>query len=104
MGKFTKRQKIVELVVFLMIIAAGIYKLVYAVEDTGAAVILLFVTVLLFGILTVSSLFPATWRMTDKEMEKIGDPIKYQERYTTIFVTINAVTSILMVILLLFIG
>ncbi len=104
MAKFTKGQKIVEWIVFFVIIAAGIYKVVYASGDRGSAVILSFVTVLLFAVFTVASLFPATWRMTEKEKKKIDEPIKYQERYTTIFVAINTVISIFMVLLLLFIG
>ena len=41
--------------------------------DPGAVIVLLFVAMLLYVILCVAALFPATWRMTDKEKEKILD-------------------------------
>ncbi len=104
MIKLTKWQKIVELIMLVVIVTTGVYKIVFSGNDTGVSVILLFVTILLFAVLTVASLFPATWRMTDSEKKEIEDPQKYQEKYTTIFILINVILSAIMVLLLLFIG
>ena len=46
----------------------------------------------------------ATWRMTDREKEKISDLKRYQEKYTSIFVIVNLVLSIFMAWLMLVIG
>ena len=89
MSKLTKWQKVVELLVFLVIVATGVYKIGFSAHDTGVAVILLFVTLLLFAVLTVAAMFPATWRMTDREKKRIEDPVKYQDKYTTVFVLPN---------------
>lgn len=45
-----------------------------------------------------------TWRMTDREKEKISDLKRYQEKYTSIFVIVNLVLSIFMALLMLVIG
>lgn len=59
-----------------------------------------FVAILLFVIISIVALFPATWRMTDKEKEKIKDLERYQKSYTRVFVVINMLLSIFMVLLI----
>ena len=63
-----------------------------------------FKRILLFIIFSIAALFPATWRMTDREKEKISDLKRYQEKYTSIFVIVNLVLSIFMALLMLVIG
>ena len=55
-------------------------------------------------VIKIAALFPATWRMTDREKEKISDLKRYQEKYTSIFVIVNLVLSIFMAWLMLVIG
>ena len=72
--------------------------------DMGVVITLSFVAILLFIIFSIAALFPATWRMTDREKEKISDLKRYQEKYTSIFVIVNLVLSIFMAWLMLVIG
>ena len=70
----------------------------------SVVITLSFVAILLFIIFSIAALFPATWRMTDREKEKISDLKRYQEKYTSIFVIVNLVLSIFMALLMLVIG
>ena len=60
-----------------------------------------FVAILLFIIISIAALFPATWRMTVREKEKISDLKRYQEKYTSIFIIVNVVLSVFMSLLIL---
>lgn len=100
-GKFKTWEKWLELFAFLLILLSGIYKGICYDGDIGIVVILSFVAILLFVIFLAVALFPATWRMTDKEKKKIKDLSQYQENYTRVFVMVNMVLSILMCILIL---
>ena len=104
MAKFNKWQKCVEFLIFLIVLLAGIYKISHPKGDAGVVVILLFVSLLVFLILSCAALFPATWRMTDEEKNRISDLSKYQERYTGIFVIVNAVISTILVLVLFLVG
>lgn len=87
-----------------MILASSIYKGLFCDGDMGVVITLSFVAILLFIIFSIATLFPATWRMTDREKEKISDLKRYQEKYTSIFVIVNLVLSIFMALLMLVIG
>lgn len=95
-GKFTTWEKWVELCGFLILVLSGIYKGVCGGGDAGILITLLFVAVLVFVVLSVAALFPATWRMTDKQKEKLKDIGRYQENYTKVFVIINFVLCVIM--------
>lgn len=103
-GKFNNWQKCLEILIFLLILVSGIYKGIYCDGDVGIIVILSFVAFLLFIIISAAALFPATWRMTDKEKEKISDLTKYQEKYTSIFVILNLILNLFMSLLIWTIG
>ena len=96
-GKFNIWQKCLEIVCFVLILASSIYKGLFCDGDMG-------VVITLFIIFSIAALFPATWRMTDREKEKISDLKRYQEKYTSIFVIVNLVLSIFMALLMLVIG
>ena len=85
-------------------LTSSIYKGLYCDGDMGVVIILSFVAILLFTIISIAALFPATWRMTDREKEKIRDLKRYQDKYTSIFVIVNVVLSTFMVLLILVIG
>lgn len=104
MAKFNKWQKCVEFLMLLIILLTGIYKISHPKGDVGVAVILIFVSLLVFLILSCAALFPATWRMTDEEKRKIPDLQKYQEKYTGIFVIVNAIISCILVLVIVLIG
>lgn len=103
-GKFNIWQKCLEIVCFVLILASSIYKGLFCDGDMGVVITLSFVAILLFIIFSIAALFPATWRMTDREKEKISDLKRYQEKYTSIFVIVNLVLSIFMAWLMLVIG
>ena len=103
-GKFKKWHKIGECLSFLMILGFGIYKVVFGNGDAGVTIMLITVAIVLFSVLCVAALFPSTWRMTDKEKEKIADMARYQENYTTVFVIINIILSLVMVLLIWIVG
>ena len=67
----------------------------------GIVITLSFVAILLFIIISIAALFPATWRMTVREKEKISDLKRYQEKYTSIFIIVNVVLSAFMSLLIL---
>lgn len=94
-------EKCLELCAFLGILMSSIYKGICCDGDIGIVITLSFVAILLFVIISVVALFPATWRMTDKEKEKIKDLIRYQENYTKVFVVVNMALSIFMVFIIL---
>ena len=95
-GKFNIWQKCLEIVCFVLILASSIYKGLFCDGDMGVVITLSFVAMLLFIIFS--------WRMTDREKEKISDLKRYQEKYTSIFVIVNLVLSIFMALLMLVIG
>ena len=103
-GKFNIWQKCLEIVCFVLILASSIYKGFFCDGDMGVVITLSFVAILLFIIFSIAALFPATWRMTDREKAKISDLKRYQEKYTSIFVIVNLVLSIFMALLMLVIG
>jgi len=103
-GKFKNWQKWLELLIFILILVSSIYKGICCDKDVGIVVILSFTAFLLFIIFSVAALFPATWRMTNKEKERISDLTQYQEKYTSVLVIVNVVLSLFMVSLILVIG
>jgi Na+-transporting methylmalonyl-CoA/oxaloacetate decarboxylase gamma subunit len=104
MSKFNRWQKITELVALAVIIFGGVCKMHHINGDAGVTVMLLFLSIMMYAILTCVAVFPATWRMTDKEKNKIPDLAKYQERYTSVFVVINVVVCLIMLALLWLLG
>lgn len=99
-GKFKTWQKCSELITFLIVLLSGIYNIICGEEDKGIVIMLFFTAVLLFVIFHTIALFPATWRMSDKEKKKIKDITGYQEKYTSIVVIMNVVLSIFMLVLI----
>ncbi len=95
-GKLKTWQKWMEGISAFLFLGMGIYKGICCEGDRGVLITLLFVAILLYVIISIAALFPATWRMTDKQKEKIKDLTRYQEVYTSIFVIINFGLSILM--------
>lgn len=90
-GKLKTWEKIVEIISLLLIVAAGVYKAVSGDVDGGLLGVLIFIGIMLFVIFLVAALFPATWRMTKRQKEKIDDETIYQEKYTKSFVIVNLI-------------
>ena len=103
-GKFNNWHKCLEIACFVLILTSSIYKKLFCDGDMGVLITLSFVAILLFIIISIAALFPATWRMTNREKKKISDLKRYQERYTSTFVIINVVLSIFMALLILVTG
>ena len=104
MSKFNRWQKILEIITLAVIISSGVCKMFHLDGDIGVAVMLFFLSIVMYAIFSCVAVFPATWRMTDKEKSKILDLTKYQERYTSIFVIINVIVCIIMTLLLWLLG
>lgn len=90
-GKFTKTEKLILLATLIIIILSLTARLLSGKGDTGTAVILGFTNILLYVIFSVCALFPADWRMTDKQKETIKDREQYKARYRTVLVTVTLV-------------
>ena len=100
-GKFNNWHKCLEVACFVLILTSSIFKGFFCDGDMGIVITLSFVAILLFIIISIAALFPATWRMTVREKEKISDLKRYQEKYTSIFVIVNVVLSVFMSLLIL---
>lgn len=103
-GKFNNWHKCIEITCFVLILASSLYKGLFCDGDMGVVITLSFVAILLFIIISVAALFPATWKMTNREKSKISDLKRYQEKYTSVFVIVNLVLSIFMVLIILVTG
>ena len=99
-GKFTGWQRIVLVITFLTIVISGAIRLLNHATESGVVIVLLFVALILYVILCVAALFPATWRMTNKENEKILNKDQFQKKYASIFVVVNALLSGIMIFLI----
>ena len=100
-SKFNNWHKCLEVACFVLILTSSIYKGFFCDGDMGIVITLSFVAILLFIIFSIAALFPATWRMTVREKEKISDLKRYQEKYTSIFIIVNVVLSVFMSLLIL---
>lgn len=103
-GKFNNWHKCLEIACFVLILTSSIYKGLFCDRDMGVLITLSFVAILLFIIISIAALFPATWRMTNREKDKISDLKQFQERYTSTFVIVNVLLSIFMALLILVTG
>lgn len=101
-NKMSNVEKICEIVAITLIILSVIFKCIVGVNDTGTLVMLAFLGVMLFVIFLVCAFFPADWRMTEKQKEKIEDMDLYQAKYRKVFAGINALTSVFVCCLILF--
>lgn len=103
-GKFSRNQKITLLITFLLLIASIVIRVALGIEDTGILVVLSFINILLYVILIVCALFPADWRMTARQKEKIKDMAQYQSKYRTAFVAAAFFVSFAMDLVVIIIG
>jgi hypothetical protein len=99
-GKFTAWQKIVLTCTFLVIMASAGIRMIMHAGDQGAIIVLSFMAIVLFCSLSVAALFPATWRMTTAEKNKISDVAQYQKKYASVLVVVNALLSLVMIFLI----
>ena len=94
-GKFTKTEKWILLLSIGILVASLVFRAVTwnlnlkilhtTGSDVGVTVTLGFVGVMMYVIFFVAALFPATWRMTEKQKEKmlifsLGDKARYPIR------------------------
>ncbi len=96
-GKFTTCEKIMEACAFILILLATAYKVMCGVDNWGVLIVLELVAYILFVMFTVLAVFPAAWRMTEKQKGNIEDVRECQRRYTHNIVVMNFLFSILMI-------
>lgn len=94
MKKMARWEKVLEILGILIILVSIVYKCFSTITDLGTLVILGFMAIMLYVIFLVCAFFPADWRMTSKQKEKIKDMQAYQVRYRKILVIINFAISI----------
>jgi Na+-transporting methylmalonyl-CoA/oxaloacetate decarboxylase gamma subunit len=94
MKKKARWEKVLETLGILLILVSIVYKCFSTITDSGTLVILAFMAIMLYVIFLVCAFFPADWRMTSKQKEKIKDMQAYQARYRKILVIINFAISI----------
>ncbi len=109
-GKFTKTEKWILLLSISILVASLVFRAVTwnlnlkilhtTGSDVGVTVTLGFVGVMMYVIFFVAALFPATWRMTEKQKEKI-DEDKYQNRYRKMMVGLNFTLSVIFALLVI---
>lgn len=100
----SKSEKLVQLGSFVVLIVGIILKALIGYEDMGVFMILAFAGILLWVCLAVAAFFPADWRMTERQRQKIGDMDSYQAKYRKILIGVNLVLTIGFMILILVIG
>ena len=94
MKKMKRWEKGLEMAGMLFIVISIIGKAVSATLDTGILVMLSFMAIMLHVIFFVAAFFPATWRMTSRQLTKIVDREAYQEIYRKSFLIVNFIISI----------
>jgi hypothetical protein len=98
-GKMTKSEKVLEIIAIIFLIVSIIMRSIIGAKDTGTLVILSFVGILMWFIFLVCSFFPADWRMTEKQKNKINNPMEYQNRYRRIMIVLDVAFAVLFAIL-----
>ncbi len=103
-GKMSKSEKIIELLAFVVFMISVIIKSILGTKDAGVLVMLAFLGVLVYVILFVCAFFPADWRMTEKQKEKIENKEAHQAMYRKICVICNMLFMIGVSGIILFVG
>ncbi len=100
-GKMTKTEKIVASLSFALLMIAIVLGGINGTADMGNLVILSFTGILMWLIFFVCAFFPADWRMTEKQKNKIDDLTEYQNKYRKIMIGIDVIIAIVFAILVL---
>lgn len=100
-GKLTGTEKVLEGVALGLLAISIVVRSLLGVSDTGVLVMLAFTGILLYIILLVCAFFPADWRMTDAQREKIKDMDAYQAKYRRILVGVNLAVSVFSALLII---
>lgn len=101
-GRMNKTDKILQLTALAVIVAAIVTKAVIGCDDTGVFAVMSIIAIMLYVIFLVCSFFPATWRMTIKQKDKIKDEAAYQDRYRRVMAVFNLVVALLFACLIVF--
>lgn len=103
-GKMTKSEKIFEMIAILLLAGSIGVKSALGAKDAGILVALSFVGILIWMIFFACAFFPADWRMTEKQKNKIRDLTEYQNRYRRMMIALDIVFAVLFAILIMVIA
>lgn len=93
-GKFTFAEKVILLVTLITMIFTVIIKMLTGVNDPKTVIAYGIIGLIIYVILLVAALFPATWRMTDSQKSEIYNVDQYQDRYRLLIVLLNLIVCI----------
>jgi len=102
-GKYTKKEKITLILTLVLILVSIIIRIMLGINNVGTTVMLAFTNFMFYVIFMVAALFPADWRMTDKQKAKIKDSEKYQGKYRMIIVIITFILCFLLDMAIVFV-
>ena len=89
-------EKIFELIAIVMMIFTIMGKAVMGANDVQTLILVSFVGIMGFVIFFVCAFFPADWRLTAEQKQKIKDKNLYQANYRKILVFVNFLYCIVM--------
>lgn len=104
MKNMKKIDKILIIISALIIVASIIIRAITGANDVGILVMLSFAAIMVWVIFLVCSFFPADWRMTKKQKDKIKDMGKYQANYQTILILIDTLAAISFALIIILIA
>lgn len=100
-GKMTKNEKKLASLSFLLLIISIIIRCYIGITDVGLLVILSFTGILMWLIFLICAFFPADWRMTKKQKNKIENLMEYQNKYRMIVISFDILIAILFAFLII---
>lgn len=103
-GKMTKAEKTLASLSIALIAIAIAVRCIMGTADVGILVMLSFTGILVWLIFFVCAFFPADWRMTAKQKNKIENPTEYQNKYRKFMIGLDVVMAILFAWLIIVLG
>ncbi len=98
MSKIEKLAIILSGVVLALMI---IVKIIVGYNDMGVLVTLSFFGIMMWILFWVCAFFPADWRMTKNQRNKIEDKDKYQRNYRKIMISVDVVVALVFSVLIM---
>lgn len=100
----TKLEKGLACGSFCILAAAIVLRGILGPADLGVWIVLAVTAVMIWLLFFACAFFPADWRMTEKQRQKIRDPERHQRRYRLAMIGFDAVAGVLFALLILLIG
>lgn len=103
-GKFTKAEKIIEILCICMLVIAIVVKLVFIGNyDVSLMIGMGIMAFMMYFIMLVCAFSPAYARMSEKQKSRIKDMDKHQSFYRRCMVIVNLFICLIFSVIILFI-